>query len=87
LRPYYPGASIERRHLSPADLGIEAVGHFGFFRKSMPRAGWDEIASWLDARLHDSQASGQTGPAHQPEEPAACQHPTFSPRSRMASAG
>ena len=87
LRPYYPGASVERRHLAPADLGVEAVGHFGFFRKSMPRAGWDEIASWLDARLHASPAHGQTGQAHQSEEPAACQHPTFSPRSRMASAG
>jgi predicted alpha/beta hydrolase len=87
LRPYYPGASVERRHLAPADLGVEAVGHFGFFRKSMPRGGWDELASWLDARLHAAPAHGQTGRAHQSEEPAACQHPTFSPRSRMASAG
>jgi predicted alpha/beta hydrolase len=87
LRPYYPRASVERRHLAPADLGTEAVGHFGFFRKSMPRAGWDELASWLDARLHASPAGGQTGQAHQPEEPSACQHPTFSPRSRTVSAG
>lgn len=87
LRPYYPRASVERRHLAPADLGTEAVGHFGFFRKSMPRAGWDELASWLDARLHASPAGGQTGQAHQPEEPSACQLPTFSPRSRTVSAG
>jgi hypothetical protein len=87
LRPYYPGAAVERRHLAPADLGAEAVGHFGFFRKSMPRVGWDELASWLDARLHASRADRQTGQEHQPEEPSACQHPTFSPRSRMASAG
>jgi predicted alpha/beta hydrolase len=51
LRPYYPGAAVERRHLSPADLGAEAVGHFGFFRKSMPRAGWDELACWLAKTL------------------------------------
>ena len=51
LRPYYPGAPVERRHLSPADLGTEAVGHFGFFRKSMPRAGWDELACWLAKNL------------------------------------
>jgi predicted alpha/beta hydrolase len=87
LRPYYPGALVERHHLTPADLGAEAVGHFGFFRKSMPRAAWDEIASWLDARLQSSPMHGQTGQLHQPEEPVACQHPTFSPRSRMASAG
>ena len=51
LRPYYPRASVERRHLAPADLGTEAVGHFGFFRKSMPRAGWDELACWLAKNL------------------------------------
>jgi predicted alpha/beta hydrolase len=87
LRSYYPGAAVERRHLEPDDLGAEAVGHFGFFRKSMPRLAWDELASWLDARLHPSQAHGQTGQPSQPEELPACQHPTFSPRSRMASAG
>ena len=87
LRPYYPGAAVERRHLAPADLGAGAVGHFGFFRKSMPRAAWDELASWLGARLHVSRMDGQTGRAHQPEEPSLCQHPTFSPKSRMASAG
>ena len=87
LRPYYPGAAVERRHLAPDDLGAEVVGHFGFFRKSMPRAAWDELASWLDARLHLSQAHGQTGQSSQPEELPACQHPTFWPRSRMASAG
>lgn len=47
LRPYYPKAAIERLHLAPSDLGAEAVGHFGFFRKSMPRKPWDEIADWL----------------------------------------
>jgi predicted alpha/beta hydrolase len=47
LRPYYPKAAIERLHLTPAELGADAVGHFGFFRKSMPRAAWDEIAHWL----------------------------------------
>lgn len=87
LQPYYPGASVERQHLSPADLGVAAVGHFGFFRKSMPCAGWDEIASWLEARLQASPVRGQTVPTNQPEEAAECQHPTFSPRSRMASAG
>ena len=48
LRSYYPKADVERRHLTPADLGAEAIGHFGFFRKSMPRRPWDEIADWLE---------------------------------------
>lgn len=79
LRPYYPGALVERRHLAPADLGVEAVGHFGFFRKSMPRAAWDELASWLANRLgcaHEETSGG-----------ASCRHHTSWPRSRTASAG
>ncbi len=60
LRPYYPGAPVERRHLSPADLGAEAVGHFGFFRKSMPRAGWDELACWLAKNLDADRRAAAT---------------------------
>jgi predicted alpha/beta hydrolase len=81
LRPYYPNAAIDRQHLAPADLGVEAVGHFGFFRKSMPRAPWDEIARWLE------RETGQTGVSSQPEETPECPHPTFSPKSKTASAG
>jgi predicted alpha/beta hydrolase len=51
LRPYYPRASVERLRLTPAELGAESIGHFGFFRKSMPRAGWDELACWLAKNL------------------------------------
>jgi predicted alpha/beta hydrolase len=81
LLPYYPGAAIERLHLSPSELGAVSVGHFGFFRKSMPRRPWDEIADWLERRL------GQSGRHSQLEETPACPHRTFSPKSRTASAG
>ena len=81
LRPYYPNAAVERLHLSPADLGAGSVGHFGFFRKSMPRQPWDEIADWLGDQMR------QTAPPLKLEEPPACPHRTFSPRSRTASAG
>ncbi|MDP1965797.1 MAG: alpha/beta fold hydrolase [Reyranella sp.] len=81
LLPYYPSATIERLHLSPSDLGAESVGHFGFFRKSMPRQPWDEIADWLGDRMR------QTGRQQQLEESPAWPHRTFSPRSRTASAG
>jgi predicted alpha/beta hydrolase len=42
-----------RRRLSPADLGVSAIGHFGFFR---PRAGaklWDEAADFLVSAVRD----------------------------------
>jgi len=81
LRPYYPNAVIDRHHLSPADLGVPAVGHFGFFRKSMPRGPWDQIADWLGDQMR------QTAPSLKRGETTECPHRTFSPRSRTASAG
>ena len=51
LRCYYPTAAVERLHLGPADLGVESIGHFGFFRKAMPRGAWDDIAGWFEGRL------------------------------------
>lgn len=51
LRPYYPRARVERLHLAPRDVGVASVGHFGFFRKTMPRPSWDNIADWLARSL------------------------------------
>jgi predicted alpha/beta hydrolase len=82
LRGYYSGAAIERRHFAPADLGIEEVGHFGLFRRSMKRQPWDEIADWLDQRL-----VVQSGRRTEPRETSSCPHLTSSPRSKTASAG
>jgi predicted alpha/beta hydrolase len=86
LRCYYPDALVERLHLTPADLGTDAVGHFGFFRKSMPRGPWDQAASWLGERLRLSQARGQTRRSELEESPP-CPHPTSLPTSKTASAG
>jgi hypothetical protein len=86
LRSYYPSAPVERRHLAPVDLGTAAVGHFGFFRKSMPHEAWDDLASWLAARLRLSRAHGQTG-RYELEESPPCPHPTSLPTSKTASAG
>jgi len=58
LRCYYPKAAVERRHLAPADLGVESIGHFGFFRKSMPRSAWDDIAGWFEGRLPGARHCG-----------------------------
>jgi predicted alpha/beta hydrolase len=58
LRCYYPKAAVERRHLAPADLGVESIGHFGFFRKSMPRSAWDDIAGWFEGRLLGARHCG-----------------------------
>ena len=87
LRPYYPRAHVERLHLTPAELGAESVGQFGLLRKSMPLAGWDDLASWLAARLRLSHGRRQTGRPSEPEETPACLHPMSLPKSKTASAG
>jgi predicted alpha/beta hydrolase len=88
LRAYYPDAEVERLHLAPRDLGVDSVGHFGFFRKSMPRAAWDGIAAWFDERLLAPRGiNGQTAGRFANKESPACPHRTFWPRSKTASAG
>ena len=38
---------VTRRHLVPADYGLEKLGHMGFFRKGSEPI-WDEMIAWLD---------------------------------------
>lgn len=47
LIPFYPNARSERLHVKPADLGVNAIGHFGFFREKFADMLWVESADWL----------------------------------------
>ena len=42
----YP--NLERRHAVPTDYGLEAIGHFGYFRPQA-KALWSEGLAWLEA--------------------------------------
>jgi predicted alpha/beta hydrolase len=46
MMSYYTGASLERRHVTPDDLGLDKIGHIGFF-KSTARPLWREVDDWL----------------------------------------
>jgi predicted alpha/beta hydrolase len=41
----YP--QLTRRHIIPAEVGLQGIGHFGFFR---PQAAtlWPDIVAWLE---------------------------------------
>jgi predicted alpha/beta hydrolase len=41
-------SNVTRRHLVPANYGLEKLGHMGFFRKGSERV-WDEVVQWLEA--------------------------------------
>jgi len=43
-------ARVERRTWSPADGGVQAIGHMGFFRRGLRDTLWPELVAWLDAR-------------------------------------
>ncbi|MEQ1439294.1 alpha/beta fold hydrolase [Fontimonas sp. SYSU GA230001] len=49
LSGYFRNADIELRTLDPCELGIDEIGHFGFFRSRMPRTVWQQTADWLRA--------------------------------------
>lgn len=44
----YSRAHVEVQRLKPAELGLRAIGHFGFFRPSMQAPLWPMVASWIE---------------------------------------
>jgi predicted alpha/beta hydrolase len=43
----YTNATVELRGISPAAIGVRAVGHLGFFRRRVGARLWPETADWL----------------------------------------
>ena len=41
-------SNVTRRHLVPAEHGLEAIGHMGFFRRGSERI-WDDAITWLES--------------------------------------
>jgi predicted alpha/beta hydrolase len=46
----YPQAQIERRWTRPADAGVRAIGHHGFFSERHRDSLWRGALDWIDAR-------------------------------------
>jgi predicted alpha/beta hydrolase len=43
----FTNAMVERRDVSPADVGVPKIGHFGFFRPAHRDTLWRDAAEWL----------------------------------------
>ncbi|MFC0134012.1 alpha/beta hydrolase [Massilia eurypsychrophila] len=43
-------AQMERRHITPAEAGLAAIGHMGFFRKRAEATLWPLVGNWLLAQ-------------------------------------
>jgi predicted alpha/beta hydrolase len=46
----YPHAPIERRWTTPAEAGVRAIGHHGFFCERHRDSLWRAALDWIDAR-------------------------------------
>ncbi len=47
LANQFKNASVDRRHLVPEELGVEEIGHFGFFREKFSDSLWKMIEEWM----------------------------------------
>lgn len=47
LHQLYSNAQVERVHLSPDQLDVPAIGHFGFFRSTFQDSLWPQVTSFL----------------------------------------
>jgi len=45
----YGGAEREHVHLRPREVGMKAIGHFGFYRKEAQTKLWPDAVDWLTA--------------------------------------
>ncbi len=46
----YANAPIERRWTAPAEIGVRAIGHHGFFADAHRESLWRAALDWIDAR-------------------------------------
>ncbi len=50
LLALYPNARVERRTTTPAEAGVRAIGHRGFFSERHRETLWRPALDWLEAR-------------------------------------
>ncbi len=51
LNGFYRNAALEHRHVAPADVGVDAIGHFGFFESRSRETLWKQSLAWLRAQV------------------------------------
>ena len=66
LHAYFGSRPLERRHVAPREIGVQTVGHFGFFREGVAPTLWEETALWLE-RPASAERAAVTEPTPGPE--------------------
>jgi predicted alpha/beta hydrolase len=47
----YEGVQLERKHCTPSELGMNHIGHFGFFKSEHQGIFWTQLLAWLKRPL------------------------------------
>lgn len=47
LHRRYTNSQVTRCHLDPTDVGVDRIGHFGFFKKAETFEAWSIVSDWL----------------------------------------
>lgn len=47
----YEGVHLDRKHYAPAELGMNHIGHFGFFKSEHQGIFWTQLLAWLKRPL------------------------------------
>ncbi len=65
LQAQFTNATVDRRHVSPNDLGARRIGHFGAFREEFRQTLWPQFAAGLtEASAPALNASAQAFAQH-----------------------
>lgn len=56
ITEHLTSTTVERRTWSPADAGVPAIGHMGFFRPAVADTLWPEVVAWLDQRAAEASS-------------------------------
>ncbi|HYH98146.1 alpha/beta fold hydrolase [Hyalangium sp.] len=73
LTAFYRRAQKERRHLSPADLKVDVIDHFGWLREGFRSPLWEDMAAWLQeqaAAVRPGATAMPLGASHPPTQPS-----------------
>jgi predicted alpha/beta hydrolase len=61
LHGFYLHARREMRRITPAELGVRRIGHFGCFRADLGERLWPAMMDWLSRSISADRASTSSG--------------------------
>lgn len=48
LLAFYSNAKISKKHITPKEVNMDKIGHFGFFREQSKEIFWTDVLNWIN---------------------------------------